>query len=30
MMRLPGSEKVFDQGAASTEKMTDAIISKME
>jgi 3-isopropylmalate dehydrogenase len=30
MMRLTGSEKVLEMGAASTEKMTDAIISKME
>jgi len=29
MMRLTGSEKVLEMGAASTEKMTDAIISKL-
>jgi 3-isopropylmalate dehydrogenase len=29
MMRLPGSAKVLDQGAASTAQMTDAILARL-
>ncbi|NOU59249.1 isocitrate/isopropylmalate dehydrogenase family protein [Marinifilum caeruleilacunae] len=29
MMKLPGSENVLDQGAASTKEMADAIIAKL-
>jgi 3-isopropylmalate dehydrogenase len=29
MLRLPGSEKVLEQGAVSTDEMTDEIISKL-
>lgn len=29
MLKLPGSQKVLEQGAASTSRMTDAIIAKL-
>ena len=30
MMKLPGNPDVFSKGAATTEKMTDAIIAKLK